>query len=118
MLRACGLRERSVGRTTLGKYLVAVRRIRGISIQAAAREMGLAGPHLGMIERGDVKRPRRKTLELIAKGYELDVTDLIALADQSAVDSDECDSIFLRLPANEIEIIRRFVALLSRSKRS
>lgn len=75
--RASGFGDLENGEAAVSGRIVALRKGRGMTLQECAKLTGVAASTLSKIERGELS-PTVTTLQKIAAGFELDVTDLLS----------------------------------------
>jgi transcriptional regulator with XRE-family HTH domain len=66
--------------TDLGDRLKAARKERGLSQRQAARQSGVPGPHISMLETGRVRHPGTDVLIRLATAYGAPLAELLTLA--------------------------------------
>ena len=69
--------EPESGEVAVSARIVTLSKGRGLTLQECARAMGVAASTLSKIERGELS-PTLTTLQKIANGFELEVTDLLS----------------------------------------
>lgn len=74
----------------LARKLRLLRAERGLTLEEAAKKIGVARESLGLLERGK-RRPHTPTLAKLANGYGLSVEELLSLEEEDRPDSEEPD---------------------------
>lgn len=81
MKKEANLNGGPTGEITVSERITALRQEHGLTLQECARKTGVAASTLSKIERGELS-PSVTTLQKIAAGFEMDVTDLLTQSRQ------------------------------------
>lgn len=100
----------------LGRYVRARRDELGLTQEGLAERSGLSANYLARLERGEMRNPRRATLEALAEALEVDVADLVSPPAPpepgSALERFLASELAQNVTPDEIEKLQRIVHVL------